>query len=495
MKITVFILAVLFCMAGGVSAQVNGGAGTGSVIFKETKKPPLDWALLSFSTDSVYGMEVNRAYEFLKNKPKKRKVIVAVIDSGTDIDHEDLKANLWVNPNEIPGNGIDDDGNGYVDDIHGWNFLGKSDGTVIGRGMDERNRFFMLQRERYEELFSKKRNKREEKEFTRLRDLFQTSAVGKRYLEMEKAKEEGNEVEIAKAEKMFTDLFGPMQDHRPRIGDNLEKVNDRYYGNNTLWSASLHIRVRDHGTHVAGIIGAERGNGIGMDGVADNVELMIVRAIPDGDEYDKDVANAIRYAVDNGANIINMSFSKWMSPREKWVQKALAYAEKKGVLLVRGAGNSSINVDSVILYPHPYIGKRRISSFLIIGASDAQGNPASFSNFGQKQVDVFAPGDAINSTISGNKYSQQGGTSMASPMVAGVAAMLMAYYPELSAVQVKDIIMRTAVTRRGDTVSRRLGYSIYSERKQIPFSSLCIAGGIVNAYEAVKLADQMVNKK
>lgn len=491
MKITVFILVALFCVAGSVSAQVKEG----SAIFPEMKKPPLDWPMLSFATDSVYGMEVNRAYEFLKNKPKKRKVIVAVIDSGTDIDHEDLKANLWVNPKEIPGNGIDDDGNGYVDDVHGWNFLGKSDGTVIGRGVDERNRFFMLHRERYDELFAKERNKREEKEFIYLRDIIRTAPAGKIYLELEKAKEEGDEVKIAKAEARFIDFWGTMQDHRPQIGDNLEKVNDRYYGNNTLWSASLHIRVRDHGTHVAGIIGAVRGNGIGMDGVADNVELMIVRAIPDGDEYDKDVANAIRYAVDNGANIINMSFSKWMSPREKWVQKALAYAEKKGVLLFRGAGNSSINADSVILYPHPYIGKRRIRSILVVGASDAQGNPAKFSNYGQQRVDVFAPGDVINSTVSGNKYSQQGGTSMASPMVAGVAAILMAYYPELSAVQVKDIIMRTAVTRRGDTVSRSLGYSVYSEREQIPFSTLCIAGGIVNAYEAVKLADQIVNKK
>lgn len=491
MKIIMFTLVVLFCVAEGVSAQAKGV----STVFKEIKKPPVDWPLLSFSKDSVYGMEVERAYEFLKDKPKKRKVIVAVIDSGTDIDHEDLKANLWVNPKEIPGNGIDDDGNGYVDDIHGWNFLGKSDGTVIGRGVDERNRYFMLHRERYDELFAKKRNKREEKEFTRSRDLFQTSPVGKIYLELEKAKEEGDEVKIANVEKHFTDLFGPMQDHRPLIGDNLENVNERFYGNNILWSASLHIRVRDHGTHVAGIIGAERGNGIGIDGVANHVELMIVRAIPDGDEYDKDVANAIRYAVDNGANIINMSFSKWMSPREKWVQKALAYAEKKGVLLVRGAGNSSINADSITLYPKPYIGKRRIRSFLIVGASDAQGNPAIFSNFGQKQVDVFAPGESINSTVSGNKYSQQGGTSMASPMVAGVAAILMAYYPELSAIQVKNIIMQTAVTRRGGTVSRSLGYSLYSGTVQIPFASLCIAGGIVNAYEAVKMADQIVNKR
>ena len=495
MKIIVFTLVALFCMAGSVSAQVKGTSTSGSTFFTKRQEPPSDWPFLSFSKDSIYGMEVNRAYEFLKDKPKKRKVIVAVIDSGTDIDHEDLKANLWVNPKEIPGNGIDDDGNGYVDDIHGWNFLGKSDGTVIGRGLEERNRYFLLHRERYDELFSKKRNKREEKEFIHLRDFFQKAVVGRMYLDLEKAKEEGDEEKIAKTKDRFTDFFSPMQDHRPQIGDNLEKLNDRFYGNNTLWSASLHIRVRDHGTHVAGIIGAERGNGIGIDGVADNVELMIVRAIPDGDEYDKDVANAIRYAVDNGANIINMSFSKWMSPHEKWVQKALAYAEKKGVLLVRGAGNSHINVDSVTLYPHPFIGKRRISSFFIIGASDAQGNPATFSNYGEKRIDVFAPGDAINSTVSGNKYSRQGGTSMAAPMVSGVAAILMTYYPELSANQVKDIIMRTATTRRGENATLSLGTSYYSEKIQVPFSILCIAGGIVNAYEAVKLADQIVNKK
>lgn len=492
MKLIVLVSVVFFCLAGDVFAQ---NKGVGSMVLKEKKKPPLNWGLLSFSTDSVYGMEVYRAYEFLKDKPKKRKVIVAVIDSGTDVDHEDLKNKLWVNPNEIPGNGVDDDGNGYVDDIHGWNFLGKSDGTVIGRGVEERNRYFMLHRARYDELFSKKRNKREEKEFIRLRDLFQRFGAGKMYLDLEKAKEEGDEEKVAKAESRFVDFWGTLKDHRPLIGDDLENVNDRFYGNNVLWASSLHIRVRDHGTHVAGIIGAERGNGIGIDGVADEVELMIVRAIPDGDEYDKDVANAIRYAVDNGANIINMSFSKLMSPQEKWVQKALRYAEKKGVLLVRGAGNSSMNVDDLILYPHPFVGKRRISSFMIVGASDMEGNPAIFSNFGQKRVDVFAPGDAINSTISGNKYAEAGGTSMASPMVAGVAAILMAYYPELSASQVKDIIMRTAITRRGDIVSHKIGYSYQAEAKLVPFATLCIAGGIVNAYEAVKMADQMVNKK
>lgn len=495
MKIIVFALVVFFSMAGSVSAQVKGGSSVGSTALRETKKSLLNWPMLSFVEDSVYGMEVNRAYEFLKDKPKKKKVIVAVIDSGTDIDHEDLKANLWVNRKEIPGNGIDDDGNGYVDDIHGWNFLGKSDGTVIGRSMEEGNRFFKLNRERYEELFAKERDKREEKEYNRLRGLFQKSVAGRMYLDIEKAKVEGDAEKLAKAEHRFKDYYGPMQDHRPLIGDNLEDVNDRFYGNNVVWSPSLHIRVRDHGTHVAGIVGAVRGNGVGMDGVAGDVELMIVRAIPDGDEYDKDVANAIRYAVDNGANVINMSFSKRVSSHPEWVEKALRYAEKKGVLLVRGAGNSSVNIDSVILYPRPYIGKRKVSTLLVVGASDAKGNPAKFSNFSQYEVDVFAPGDAINSTVSGNKYSVQGGTSMAAPMISGLAAILMTYYPELSAKQVKDIIMRTAVTRRGEVAAQALGYSIYDEPKLVPFSSLCIAGGIASAYEAVKLADQMVNKK
>lgn len=484
MKILVFTLVVLFSMAGGVSAQV-----------KKMKSLPPNWGLLSFSTDSVYGMEVGRAYEFLKDKPLKKKVVVAIIDSGTDVDHEDLKTKLWVNPNEIPGNGVDDDGNGYVDDVHGWNFLGKSDGTVIGKGAEEGNRLFMLKRGRYDELFSKKRDKREEKEFVHLRGLFGRSAAGKMYLDLEKAREEGDEVKVAAAEYRFIDFFGTLGDHRPLIGDNLEDVNDRFYGNNVLWSASLHIRVRDHGTHVAGIVGAERGNGIGIDGVADDVELMIVRAVPDGDEYDKDVANAIRYAVDNGADIINMSFSKQTSLQVKWVQKALKYAEKKGVLLVRGAGNSHMNIDNDTLHPYPFIGKKRISSFLIVGASDAQGNPAVFSNFGQKRVDVFAPGESINSTVSGDKYSVQGGTSMASPMVAGVAALVMGYYPELSASQVRDIIMRTATTRRGDVVSQSLGYFSSVKVGSVPFATLCISGGIVNAYEAVKMADQIVNKK
>lgn len=493
MKKIVFTWVVLLSMTLGASAQVKT-MGASLMAIKGVKIPPPNWPFLSFSMDSVYGMEVNRAYEFLKDKPKKRKVIVAVMDSGTDVDHEDLKANLWVNPGEIPGNGIDDDGNGYVDDVHGWNFLGKSDGTLLAGGVEEGDRQFTLHRERYDQLFVKKRDKREEKEFNRLRDLFGMSKLGKVYLNLEKAREGGDEKAVEKLEKQFATSLGQLLDDRAVIGDDLEDPDDRFYGNNVLWSGAANRRILDHGTHVAGIIGAERDNGIGIDGVADGVELMIVRAIPTGDEYDKDVAVAIRYAVDNGANIINMSFAKNLSPQLKWVQKALKYADKKGVLVIHASGNNALNIDDEIFYPNPFIGKKRIASFLVVGASDENGNPAKFSNYGKKQVDVFTPGVFIKSTIPGNAYTAKEGTSMASPMAAGVAALLMGYYPELSASQVRDIMMQTAITRRGDIVSRSLGY-FSNKREDIPFSSLCAAGGIVNAFEAVKLADRMVYGK
>jgi subtilisin family serine protease len=248
-----------------------------------------------------------------------------------------------------------------------------------------------------------------------------------------------------------------------------------------------------HGTHVSGIIGAVRGNGKGIDGIADNVRIMTIRAVPDGDEHDKDVALAIRYAVDNGAKVINMSFGKYFSPQKQWVDDAVKYAESKGVLLVAAAGNEAFLVDTMPHYPAPILNEgRKVNNWIMVGASGDPSNGgliANFSNFGKKDVDVFSPGVNIYSTIpGGNTYGNASGTSMASPVTAGVAALLMSYYPNLTAAQVKTVIEKSAVPVNAKVKQPNKGGEDDSE---VSFSELSRTGGILNAFEAVKLAESL----
>lgn len=515
---------------------------------------PLNWYELSFDRDSVYGIELDKAYEFLKGKTKKQKVVVAVIDGGFDDQHEDLKNVLWTNPGEIPGNRIDDDKNGYVDDAHGWNFLVTKDGKPVLHTMKDADRLFLRKKDRYDQLSVKVRNAKEEEEYQKLRTLFQKSDLGMKYLAVEMTKvmkqyvegfdramraefpgdsltkEHFNAILKVRGEtdtlKMTTHMFYNMmwemqpgvswenmfagrlksiemaeqdyeqilrrrQDDRSLIGDDMANLKDRNYGSPVLISENS-----EHGTHVAGIIGAERENQIGMDGVANHVALMLLGAVPQGDENDKDIALAIRYAVDNGAKVINMSFGKAVSLHPEWVTDAMRYAEKKGVLLVRGAGNSFTDIDKVPFYPTKHISsKKMLGNLLTVGASDPEGNPALQSNYGLKEVDLFAPGVDIYSTIAGDNYKKMGGTSMASPVVAGVAALLMTYYPELTVSQIRDVLIRTAVTRKGAMVQKPRDPMLLVTGEEVPFSELCVSGGIIDAWEAVKLAEEMVIRK
>lgn len=545
MKKTLFFVVFMVFVFGNTNAQFMKRA---EVCY------PLNWHLLSYDgKDTVYGTEVNKAYEFLRGKEKKKRVVVAIIDSGCDDLHEDLRKVLWVNKGEIPGDGIDNDGDGYVDDVHGWNFLGTKDGKMIEKTMEEGARAFLKIRDRYDALMNKERDQKEEAEWKRMKQILLTSRLGKGYLTIDlgrqmakkvedfdrelKVKFPGEEITMDQfcslmnpsetdtvrvaahlilamgwnaqpnatwkqwydnrfmsetmAKEEFETMLKKQEDQRDQVGDDLENVKDRVYGNSILLSSNS-----EHGTHVAGIIGAMRGNGIGMEGVADNVELMILRAIPDGDEYDKDVALAIRYAVEHGANIINMSFGKKCSTREKWVTDALKYAEKKGVLVVHGAGNDFANSDVNLFYPTNRAGKaKKLSNFINVGASDPKGQPAILSNYGKESVDVFAPGVAIYSTIPGDTYKKMGGTSMASPVVAGIAALIMTYYPELSAKQVRDVILQSAVVRHGAEVMLPQEPTLAVSRDLVPFTDLCVGGGIVSAFEAVKLAERLVSKK
>lgn len=503
------------------------------------------WHLKNKEKDGFYGISLEQAYEFLKDK-KSTTIVVAVIDSGIDTLHEDLKPILWKNPKEIPGNGIDDDKNGYVDDIYGWNFLGGKDGRNVKEESLEAARLYHALKAKYSGTVDESKLSPIEKEEYRiflnakddieggatdaqsqmlfLRNLYkQSNAADSLLKQVFKPEFTGNDLagfkpgnskeSNAKATmltlfkafemmdapnttimKEFADYYNgqerkaeamdsPPKNYRAEIvKDNYYDFNDRYYGNPDVMASTPF-----HGTHVSGIIAAARNNGVGVDGVANNVRIMSIRAVPDGDEYDKDVALAIRYAVDNGAKVINMSFGKGFSPQKKWVDEAVRYAQSKGVLLVHAAGNDGNNIDTTENYPNPVFvdTKMRAPNFITVGASGdpkTGGLAADFSNYGKKEVDVFAPGVKIYSTIpGGTTYGFAQGTSMASPVVAGVAALILSYYPDLTPEQVKYCIEKGA--QANDTEVKLPG----GETK-VPFSNLSRTGGFVNAYESLKIA-------
>ena len=519
---------------------------------------PKGWHLLDKEQDGFYGVSVNRAYEFAKAKKLKSKtVLVAVIDSGVDTLQEDLKNILWVNPKEIPGNGIDDDHNGYVDDIHGWNFIGGKDGTNVKDDAQEEARVYYRFKDRFEVASGIDSSKFSPEDLDNYRmwvkarktvmgdgtesgvdlvilhralsaciksDSILQKAMGKlEYTGNDLDTFQTGNPESKSAKSVFLYLFkankimdmtnkaflsdfseqvdqeekkasakeNPPKDYRKEIvKDNESDINDRFYGNNDVMAGDPM-----HGTHVSGIIGAERGNGKGMDGIADNVRIMMIRAVPNGDEHDKDIALAIRYAVDNGARVINMSFGKNLSPDKKWVDSAVRYAESKGVLLIHAAGNDNADVDTTDNFPSPNFqhSTYTASNWITVGASsDPLAEPgfksytASFSNYGKDQVDVFAPGTRIYSTLPGGKnYGNLQGTSMAAPVVTGVAALILEYYPNLTPQQVKYCIEKSAVAPPGKV--KKPG----SEDELVTLSDICKSGGIINAYNALKLASTL----
>ena len=512
------------------------------------KSAPNGWYLLDPEQDSLQGVSSERAYQtLLKDKPS-RTIIVAVIDSGIDIDHEDLKSVIWINEKEIAGNGIDDDKNGYVDDVHGWNFIGGKDGNVDADTYELTREYIRLkakyenaeisklakkERQEYEsylqikDKFEKLKAKNEQQyklyagmyksitfSLDTLKSLldveqimpgdvkkFETTDPGLLFakgflLSMYRNMGEDADLDEYLIElKEAVDYYYPIVkygynedfDSREIVGDNVSNLQEKNYGNNDVKGPDP-----EHGTHVAGIIGADRKNDIGVKGIADNVKIMPVRAVPNGDERDKDVANAIIYAVNNGARIINMSFGKSFSPQKEAVDKAVRYAEQKGVLLIHAAGNDAENSDEKKNYPSRfYMDGKEAKNWIEVGASSAGSNldfVGSFSNYGKKMVSLFAPGVEIYSTVPDNKYKNLDGTSMASPASAGVAALLMSYFPELTAVEVKDILMLSS--RKFDNLKvQKPGGGI------VQFNQLSASGGLVNAYEAVKMAQTMKSAK
>lgn len=505
--------------------------GTNTIVNIPAKKVALtntekdNWHHLDLATDTIPGMSVNKAYDFLKGK-KSVEVIVGVVDSGTDLRHEDLKDVAWVNTNEIAGNGIDDDKNGYVDDINGWNFLGKSykehleyERILMNPSIADAETLAEVKAYQEEKVNEAKNNlKNLKSSFQRVdeskeavikllgKDTYTKEEVfvlqsedklvnfAKRLLgyfpDFSAAKEYFKE-NIIKTEKTING-DNLKTDYRTVVGDNAYDIKDKPGSGdgNTGHSEKGEL----HGSHVSGIIGATRNNGKGMNGVATNVKMMAVRSVSDGDEYDKDVALGIRYAVDNGAKVINTSFGKGFSPNKEWVYEAIKYAASKDVLIVNAAGNDGKNIDIEKTFPNdtPDLKTEISDNFLTIGAMSANYNeklPASFSNYGKLNVDVFAPGVQIHSTFPENEYEKISGTSMAAPSTAGVAALIRSYYPKLSASQVKHILMNSGTQIPFKVIKPG------TRDELVPFSDLSVSGRIVNAYNALRMADRMVNGK
>jgi len=498
---------------------------------------PRNWQLLDESIDHVPGISAERAMrELLAGKQPRRTVVVAIIDGGIDTAHADLKANLWVNTKEVPGNGKDDDGNGYADDVRGWDFIGGRDGKDVQYDTFEVTREYVrctggpagpkptlapAEQVRCALIvadFEKQRTETSQnlQQYRAIHDALSRAipilkqAVGTDSLTPQRVRAiPPSRPDVAQARQLFLQLaendatpaaiedglkelesrvnyaLNPAYDPRPIVGDNYADPTDRHYGNPDVMGPDA-----KHGTHVAGIIGAVRGNGIGIDGIASAVRLMMIRAVPDGDERDKDIANAIRYAVDNGANVINMSFGKGYSPYKAAVDDAARYADSHGVLMVHAAGNDGEDLGKKASFPTPaYLSGGRAQNWIEVGASSWKGGEnlvAPFSNYGRDQVDLFAPGVDILSSIPGNTYERDSGTSMAAPVVTGVAALLMDYYPTLSAADVKRILIASATRYTQQRVTQP-----GPGGTKVAFGSLSATGGIVNAYNAVKMAEQV----
>jgi subtilisin family serine protease len=548
MKLLLVILASLFFCIGALDIQANGHIYDPVSTVDSLKADQINWHLLDPEGDNIQGTSVYKVWqELLVGKKPKKTVVVAVIDSGIDIWHEDLKGKIWTNEKEIPGNGIDDDNNGYVDDVHGWNFIGNSEGENVEHetleyvriirkfegkydGIKSESELPINERRNYRDFVESK--KKYAKELSKYQsehkdiELFEKTLNASEKLVMDALEKDEYSIQDlltlnstdqkVNAAKLFLlnvlnsgfthDALNEIKDYyhvrmnkhlnlsfNPRsiINDDPYDITDTDYGNDDVKGPRS-----DHGTFVAGIIAANRDNGIGIDGIAEDVRIMVLRVVPDGDEYDKDVALAIRYAVDNGAHIINMSFGKEFSPQKSMVDDAFRYAVENNVLLVHAAGNSATNIDKEAHYPTAKLDDNTVAASVItVGAISKNLNYhllGNFTNYGREEVDIFAPGVDMVSLYPGDKYNVGSGTSFASPIVAGVAALIWSYYPELTAIQLKDVLLNSALRYPRQKVY--LPNDTSSKKKKVRFKKLSKTGGIVNAYEAFRHMEKLVEE-
>jgi subtilisin family serine protease len=543
-KAFTYFICIAIAVFAGTTIYAQDNASASDTLTNKN----LNWYNLDPSADKIMGVSTEKAYKtLLADKTSSKKIIVAVIDGGVDIDHEDLKDHIWTNSDEIPDNGIDDDQNGYVDDIYGWNFLGNSKGENVNVENLEYTRMLKVLSPKFKNIKSESEvdrdqledyktylackakydEKLEEYQSTKkavdgyVKKLDDAEKTIKEFLKKDTIIEEdvknivSTKTSVLEAQKfllnnfdknlsrstldsylkecnLYLDKYLNLEyDARKLIGDDPENILDKNYGNNNVEGPDP-----GHGTMVAGIIGAVRNNGIGINGIADNVEIMVLRIVPDGDERDKDVALAIRYAVENGANIINMSFGKAFSPQKKFVDGAIEFAEDNNVLLIHAAGNDGYNNDSIEHYPSKIFNNDSVAkTFINVGASGLTANAdfaAFFSNYGQS-VDLFAPGVGITSTTPGNKYDDANGTSFSCPVVSGVAALVWSYYPQLTAVQLKEVLLGSVENFKKLKVNKPDKES-GNKKIKATFGKLCSTGGEVNAYKALLAADKLVKK-
>jgi len=520
-------------------------------IVEAKNTPESDWFVKDPTVDGLEGVSSEKAQLELQLK-NSRQIIVAVIDSGVDTAHEDLKNKIWNNPGETgldqagrdkSANGVDDDQNGYVDDVHGWNFLGSKDGKHIDKETLEVTREALRYDQKMangesltevEKKYFEEVNKDYNTQVKEAQDAIDAYApyvkkaeAGKKILKEKLQLEDvslqslksitSTDTEVVQAKNDLIDIcenfrsveslfrynefsvdalkYNLNKAFNPRVivGDDPNDFNDTHYGNNDVKGPDA-----SHGSHVSGIIGAERKNGLGIDGIAENVKIMALRAVPNGDERDKDIALAVRYAVDNGANIINMSFGKRYSPSKDKVDEAFLYAARKGVLLFHAAGNDALNVDEIPFFPNRYIQDAivknqptEIPTWIEVGASAKNKDlkmAASFSNYGKKTVDLFAPGVQLRSTFPDNDYAVISGTSMACPAAAGVGALLMSNFEDMTAAQAKAILVRQA--RLYDGLEVHLPGSEVLDLP-VPFANLSASGGVIDAYRSIQLARRL----
>ena len=538
LKLSAFALIVLAGCTTTMQAQESARKDFIKAPLAVVKKAPVSenelkrWSHLDLIKDSIPGMSVDRAYAELLQGKTGKKVIVGIVDSGVDIEHEDLKGMIWTNSKEIPGNGIDDDKNGFIDDVHGWNFLGNAVHEnleltrVVKKGDDgspEYKEALAQYTKKYEDAL---RDKQQSDFLLEVHKTIQKELNKTTYKIEDLNTITSTDPKVAQSKEIMTQIltnagptfdpdselkeyskqvYGQLNynlnkefDGRKIVGDNPEDIKNTRYGNNIVFGPDKEEAL--HGTHVAGIIAQVRGNNLGGDGVSNNVEILTVRAVPDGDEYDKDIALGIRYAVDNGAKVINGSFGKSFSPHKKWVYDAIKYAAKKDVLIVHAAGNDGYNIDETKNINYPNDSEDNVKEFadnvITIGALNKEYGEtvvAGFSNFGKINVDVFAPGEEIYATVPNNKYKYLQGTSMAAPNAAGVAALIRSYYPKLKAAQVKQILMDSGVALPSMVV---LGENHNPEAKPVAVSSTesSRTAKMVNAYNALLMAEKMSKK-
>lgn len=531
--IFIFTFALLVVGCGGtgglILTPVENIDATPLKVSDLNEKEKKNWGHLDLVADTIPGMSVDKAYEEIIKNRKGTKVIVAVLDSGMDLDHEDLDDVLWTNKGEKPGNNKDDDGNGYIDDIHGYNFLGESYNEqleyvrMLRLSIGDQATLAKAKTKLDGEYTKAQQNKQQYEQIlqaVKVADADVKKYLGKEtYTKADVSAIKANDEVMQRNVAILTQMFGIKEtipevveelgdglkyfteqlnynlnkdfDGRTVVGDDPYDLNDTNYGNG---NPKNRVDDESHGTHVAGIIGAERNNGKGANGIANNVAIMSIRAVPNGDEYDKDIALGIRYAVDNGAKVINGSFGKSFSPNAQWVYDALKYAAEKNVLFVHAAGNDGADLDDASNpnYPNDQInnGPELSNNVITVGALDPKYGSelvASYSNYGDINVDIFAPGTDIYSSYPNNTYEYSPGTSMASPAVAGLAALLFSQYPNLTAAQVKKIILQSGLPIKAKVI---LGGD---PSKSASLSEISTSGKIANAYNALIMASQVAN--